>query len=466
MSLIMNDINDIIKEPPGFMSYFLHTTILHTDDKDITENDEVYIAGLVVDRDYTNESAEYLEIQLFCKPGTYMYEIYPYADNLELTLIRYGQERRGGQMTKFEQRYKAIFLLDKNIDAPQHTTGPMELMNKQPHFVITLQLVDRGALAIRNSTVQGSYSDLISEKNKDMSASSIMKSVLSTMAARIKLDNKPVLTKIDIEKAHNETPIKAITIPTGTGAMDFPMFMQEKRGGVYNSGIGSYIQFYQESPYHPAERTLFVYSLYNGDKFDDAETQIMFFVPKDGRSQMTGCSYKYVGGTLRIVTGPIDGLDSTKGAILRSEGEGFRTANAEAMLTAPMEFKEDGPRFKKADVLTEVANKPQEDGITYVPYKGISSNHFIHTSEILSRTGEYVVLMVNNLEPNLIYPGAGCRITYELGNGMIGELNGVIHRLTSRFEYPAYNPVSEGNTTRHALGNKTALTVYVTGAKK
>lgn len=461
----MNDINDIAKQPPGFKPYFYHSTILHTEDADLNENQEVFISGVIIDRDYTGEHGEYIEISLYCKPGTFIYNIYPYADNLELTLIRLSQERSGGQLVKFEQRFKAVYLLDKNINLPTNATGPMDLMNKQPPLILTLQLVDRGAWALRNTVVQGAYSDLFSDKNKDMSASSIMKSVMSTAASRIKIDNKPILDRIDIEKAHNETPIKAITIPTGTELFKLPQFIQEKRGGVYNSGIGCYVQFYSATPYNPAERVLFVYSLYDGSKFDESDNQIMFFVPSTGKMQLSECSYKNHGGILKVVTGQVDGLESTKGAVFRSEGEGFRTARADAMMSAPLEFKEDGPRFKKTQVLTEVASKQQEDGITYAPYKGISNNHFVNTSEILSRSGEYMILMVTNLDPNMIYPGAACRIMYELGNGLIGELNGVIHKLTSRFEYFNFNPLDEAKTTRHALINKTAITVYVTGPK-
>lgn len=466
MSGLAMDINDIVVSEPNYDSQFQFITILHTEVGDLNENDEVFISSMMIDRNYKEDGSDYMEIDLFVKPGTYIYDIYPFADNLEITVIRLKQHRNGNTVITSEDRFKAVFLLEKNMSLPNTKYLPKTILNNQPYLVLTLQLVDRGALAIRNSAVQGSYSDLISEKNKDMTTSSILKSALSVMAAKIELDNQPVISRIDIEEAQNKDPIKAITIPTGTRALDLANFIQEKRGGLYTAGVNTYIQKYSTSLYSPPERVLFVYSLYDGDKFDRVDNKIMFFIPEDNKMQLGEKSYLYRGNLLKILTTSSKGFTSTKGAVLRNKGEGFRTADANKMMDEPLDFTEEGPKFKKTQVLTEVANKEQKDGITYVPYKGISGNHFINTSEILSRSGEYINLTTNNLDPDYLYPGAACKLLFDLGNGMIGELNGVIHASTFRFEYGHFNPVGEATTTRHSLLSKAVITVYITSTQE
>lgn len=466
MSGLAMDINDIVVSEPNYDSQFQFITILHTEVGDLNENDEVFISSMMIDRNYKEDGSDYMEIDLFVKPGTYIYDIYPFADNLEITVIRLKQHRNGNTVITSEDRFKAVFLLEKNMNLPNTKYLPKTILNNQPYLVLTLQLVDRGALAIRNSAVQGSYSDLISEKNKDMTASSILKSALSVMAAKIELDNQPVISRIDIEETQNKDPIKAITIPTGTRALDLANFIQEKRGGLYTAGVNTYIQKYSTNLYSPPERVLFVYSLYDGEKFDRADNKIMFFIPEDNKMQLGEKSYLYRGNLLKILTTSSKGFTSTKGAVLRNKGEGFRTADANKMMDEPLDFTEEGPKFKKTQILTEVANKEQKDGITYVPYKGISGNHFVNTSEILSRSGEYINLTTNNLDPDYLYPGAACKLLFDLGNGMIGELNGVIHASTFRFEYGHFNPVGEATTTRHSLLSKAVITVYITNTQE
>lgn len=466
MSGLSMDINDIIVSEPNYSSLFQFITILHTEKGDLNENDEIYISSMLIDRDYKKDGSDYIEIDLFIKPGTYIYDVYPYADNLEITVMRLKQHRQGDQVTMSEQRYKAVFLLEKNINLPNSSFLPKVVLNDQPYLVVTFQLVDRGALAIRNSTVQGSYSDLISEKNKDMTASSILKSALSVMASKIELDNRPIISRIDIEEAQNKEPIKAITIPTGTKALEVANFIQENRGGMYTAGVNTYIQFYSPDLYSPPERVLFVYSLYDGTKFNRVDNKIMFFVPEDNKMQLGEKSYLYRNKMLKILTTSSKGFTSTKGAVLRNKGEGFRTADANMMMDKPLDFTEEGPKFKKSQILTEVTSKEQSDGINYVPYKGISGNHFVNTSEVLSRSGEYLNLTTNNLDPDFIYPGAACKLLFDLGNGMIGELDGVIHASTFRFEYGHLNPVAEATSTRHSLISKAVITVYITSTQE
>lgn len=462
-SPIGRDLNDIVQKDYYYKPYFLHSTILHTTEKDLNENDGLIIENLIIHRDYIEGTGDYIEITLFCKLGTYIYDIYPYAEDLELSLTRYKQTRGGDglETLSFTCRYKALFLLDKNIDIPTNSLVPRETLDRQGYVSLKFQLVDYPVYALRNTTVQGSYSDRLSE-GQDMSYKTLVKSILNGAIDTMAIDSRKPIDKINIEEPDNQEKIGTIVIPTGTPLFDLPTFIHEKGGGIYTGGIGTYVQHYSRKVGGDVDRVLFVYSLFRANKFAKEDNKVMFFVSPDKSWNIVDSTYKYRYNVLKVMTFPVEGMSSTKETVYRDEGEGFRTADADAVIDAPLEFTEDGPKYRFRDWLTEISDKEQPDGLNNVPYKGISNNHFVNASDILSRKGEYIILQAENVDPDYYYPGAPCQITMQLGNAMIRELYGIIHKVTVKFEYSEFNMNAELNRLRHGLTAMTYFTVYIT----
>lgn len=458
------DLNDIIKKPPGYSSGFLFSTILHTEEKDLNESEGVMIAALREEEDYIQHTTTYVQITLMVKLGTYVYDIFPFAHDLELSLSKVRQNRFGNGLdaTEFTVRYKAVYLPQENSKIPTNIALPRETLDKQGYITIDLQLVDIGTLALRNDYSQGHYSNLISEANQNMNYDSLMKSILNTAINDIEIDSKKPVDKINIEEPDNESPIEAVTIPTGTLTLDVPLYFQEKLGGVYTGGIGTFIKYYATNQEGDPEKTLFVYSLYNQHKFREEDNKIMFFASPDQNWNITDVTYTYKGNLLKIMTFPTNGPMSNKEVILRNEGEGFRTGAAGSIIDNPLEFTDEGPKFRKTNFLTELTNKPNEDGINNIPYMGISNNHFINSTEILSRSGEYIVLRADHVDSNYYTPGAGVMLIYQPGPNIVNECYGNLHKVTTIYEYVNLSLNEEINKLRHYLTATSFFTIFLT----
>ena len=459
------ELNEIVQRPNGFKPYFLTTAILHTDVADLNENEGVIVGPYRVERDYVNDGADYIELTLLVKLSTFVYDVYPNSGNLELTLTRLKQSRsrsgNGYETSKSEERYKAFYLVDKNAGLPINVTGERDMLDRQGYVTVSLQLVDLSSMSLRTSNVQGHYSNIISE-NKDMTYSSLLKSILSNCTKATTILTKPIVNKIEIEEADNKDPINAITIPTGTTPMLLAEYFQEKCGGLYTGGVGTYLQKYSQDIDSPIEKVLFVYSLFSRGKWDDAKNKIMFYVSPEKAWNTVDHTYTIRSNILKALTHPINGLISDKGTAQRSQGEGFRTAMADAVMDVPVLFTDEGPKFQKTTFLTEVSDKDQTDGINFAPYKGISNNHFKNASDINARSGEYVAIQVDNLDPDYIYPGAPCSITLDVGGMAVREVFGVIHKAVFAFEYGSFDFNAEINKQYHPLINSTFITVYLT----
>ena len=110
-----------------------------------------------------------------------------------------------------------------------------------------------------------------------------------------------------------------------------------------------------------------------------------------------------------------------------SEGSGFRMSNANSYMKKPVEITEEGPKFTRNRLNTEIVFKERADNLNFAPNESVSSNQFALASKILRNNGSYLTLECSNLDFDFIYPGAACKILYEEEN-KVKELYGVIHK--------------------------------------
>lgn len=464
-SVLSQDVADITSKPKNsYTSGFLSEIKLHTVEKDLDYRDGVACTDIRIYRDYTENVSDYIEITLTCLLGTYVYDIYPFLDNIELTLYLTRQEQINNKPVRINERFKAVYLLEKNANIPTISRQTREDLNQNLPIAITLQLIDRSAETTRIKTVQGSFDAVINPKNKDMSAGAFLKSLISEHTGKILIDNKACVDKVDIEPVDNKEKLKSITIPSNTRLVELPEYIQTKSSGVYNAGIGNYIQRFGSSKGESA-KVFFVYSLYNPEKYHKSEHKIIFYAPPTSNDSLADCTYKYSDKVLRVVTQALTKISDTKDSLVMSTGGGYRAANAKSFTKKPVEMTPSGPKFKKTGLVTEIVHKERPDGLNFAPGKGVSSNHFALNSAILAKSGQYVKLRVTNLDMDFIFPGAPCKIVYEGKNRVAEELYGVLHRAVIILSQPAMNLTHVFTSSSITLNSQIDLDVFVTTEK-
>lgn len=461
-SLIFQDIADIIELPSDpYSSEFVSEVKLHTVDKDLDNRDGVSVAGIHVYRDYLERMSDYIEIQVTCLLGTYVYDIYPYLHNIELTLYTFRQEKPGGQEIMVAERYKAVYLLERNMSTPVVTQAPRENLNQELPISLTLQLIDRSSETLRIKTLQGSFDKRINPTNTDMTTGVFLKSLLSSHVDKILIENRPAIDRLEIEPPHNAEELKAITIPTGTRLVDLADFIQNKSGGLYTSGVASYIQRFAPK-IDEWYKTLYVYSLYDASKYHSAEYKIIFYSPPTSSFSMTDHTYLYKDKVLKVLVNSTNKLHDTKESLMMSSGSGFRHSNANSMMKKPVVLTPDGPEFKKSGFSTEVIHREREDNLNYAPVNNLSANHFAASSDVMSKVGKYIRLSANNVDLDFFYPGASCKVVYENNDGGIEELFGVIHRIKATYQHPSLNLSTMFKIARVRLNTSAEFEIYVT----
>lgn len=452
------DIKDIIanhSEP--YSSTFSMEAKLHTVDKDLSSLDHITVVEMSILRDYVLNMSDYTEITLLVPIGTFVYDIYPYLDNIEVTLIVNKQLSKDGKVQRVMERYKAVYLLDKNKNKPTMSSASKEDLNQELPTTLTLQLLDRAVEVLRIKTTQGSFDHRVSS-NKNLTVENFIRSVVSEEANKILIENKPILNHIDIEPVDNKEPLSGLVVPSNTRVVDLTDFLQVKGKGVYTGGIGSYIQNFGIDP-HQTSKGYYAYSLYKPSKYVKAKNKIIIYSPLTSNLSMTDITYKYEEGLLKIVSHAIPNIDDLKESNLMSTGVGYRMANAASFMKKPVVLTEDGPVFDRARQNTEIISKDRSDGVNYAPNKGISSNHFVHTSEILEKSGSYITVEISNLDHDFIYPAASVKIVYNGKNNKVEELYGVIHKVAIKYSTPNLDVVS--NISKGAVGLGSFVVLYI-----
>lgn len=459
-SMLYPDISDILKNPiENYNPIFSFESKLHTVDKDLDYTDGVSLVDVYILRNYIENISDYIEIKVSIPIGTFLYDIYDNLDNIEFTMITSKQMYKNNEPITVIERYKAIYLLEKNLAIPNTISQTKDDLNNQMPLIITFQLLDRSVEPLRIKTTQGNF-DMSINNNKDMSISTFIKSIISEQSNKILIENKPILNGINIEKPDNNDKLKAITLSSGTRVIEIPEILQEQNIGVYNGGIGCYVQNFGIDNY-TFIKNIFIYSLYNANKYIDSEFKLIIFSPISSSYSTGNNTYKYKDKILKVLPYGITKINDNKEISVMSSGSGFRTSNANSYMRKPVDITPDGPRFKRNNLNSEIVFKHRKDGLNFAPNKSVSGNQFKLTADLLRKNGSYITVEISNMDHDFIYPAAKCKILYENKEKIITEIFGVVHLAIITYSNPKINLAINRNSKTISLTTHASLQIFI-----
>lgn len=394
-------------------------------------------------RDYLTKVAESGKIIFRMGLGDYSRKLYPYRNNLELTIKKtpVGDVSGGGtKSTKSSvTRYKAIFNPKNNpqVGGTELENQNTETLNSSDVLDVHLEFVDRCMEPLRIKTTGGAFSG---KKILDL-----LRGVLGAESEKVLVDGKPAVQAIEVVKPDRVELVNNLIVPQGKVKVpNFPTFMQEFGGGVYNRGIGTFFQNFN------GKRTLFVYPTYDTERFDEKGIKaIIYGIPQEKLPQLDN-SFMVEGELLKIIVTAQRKYTDNAELGLMNGGSGFRMADANAFMKKPIEITKDGPRAARGRLNHEVVVKQRDDGLNYAPFEkiGSSANPYAARSAVLARTMAQVDVVWENADPSLIFPGMPCKYVY-LSQGKPVSLKGTIlfvHELSARVE--KYNASAFRTTVR------------------
>ena len=409
------DIRDVMysKAKP---TRFEYRGMLHTEKEDLPV---LKIESIDFIRDYVNNIGDVVHMTFRMPLGEYILRLYPYRTNLEFTIKKILLTDFNG--TKIDEsrivttRYKAVFLVEENqiLTGSEYEHLDLATLNNMDIITVKLQLLDRSLEVIRIRQAHGAF--------KNVTQRSLIHNLVAGESLKVQVDGRAAIDGINIIDPDNSKPRPWVVIPSSTLITTIPSLLQEKMGGVYNSGIGSYLQKYYK------KNLWFVYPTWNTKRFENTkDNRVIFYALPEGRYTTLDRTYQVEPSILKVlITGQRKYNDSADIDYINT-GSGFRMQDARALMKKPVLVKEDGPYAQRSNLNTEVIAEHRKDGLNYAPRtSGPSSNPFKEYSYINAKNIARIDVVWENADIDLLYPGMPCKYIF-LDDGKAVELKGTV----------------------------------------
>lgn len=411
---IWNDIKPIIFNDNPILTFNLKGQ-LHTEKEDISV---LRIKSLDTIRDYVNSISDRMHIEFLMPLGDYIRRLYPYRAHLEFSIKRTTMVKDTSDSPDIKssiERYKAVFLTKDNPGASGYELDVFDssALDNAQLVTVKLQLLNRSLEPLRIKTVSKIFRNVTQEQ--------VIHSLLGGESLRILVDGRPAIDGIDIVKPDNKQLNKHVVVPSGTTIATVPTYLQEEMLGVYNGGIGTYLQTYKD------KKLWFVYPLYNYRRFDTAKTKVVFYLIPKTKYPNVEKTFIQVGSVIKILINNDVKYTDSADVDYMNNGVGFKNAHASSFMSKPVKITDKGPVLSRTNINNEVIGKDRKDGLNYAKLSDnpITDNPFIEYSKINSRNVSRVSIEWEHADISLIYPGMPCKFTY-YGNSKINELTGII----------------------------------------
>lgn len=396
---------------------FAYSAKIHTDKDDV----EVYkILNLDIERNYHDNIGDNIILECVIPFGKYLKTIYPKRHNLECTITKQQLLEAGIAASNLSgneiERFKMVLIPGHNPEpsGSEYNGVDEHTLNHTKIATLKAQLLNRSIEPLRIKTTGGIFKNV---KQKD-----ILESILLGESKNILIDGKPSIDGVDVVEPNNNEKVKHVVIPHGTHVTSIPTYFQEQLNGIYNGGIGTYLQSVN------GKRIWFVYPLYDFTRFDqNVKKMIIYVVPKN-RFPMVERTYRQQGDIVYLAASNEKSYTDSGEANLMNAGGGFRMSDARSFMKKPVQITKNGPMAVRSRLNFEVAAKARKDGLNYAPLADsvISSNPFVEFSKVMRRSGGHVNLNWVNSNPSLIYPGMPCKYIFLDKNNVLVEKRGVI----------------------------------------
>ena len=232
------DIQKVFIDGPKTIRYS-YTGILHTETDDYTV---MKIVNLDIVRDYVKNVGDHVILEFVMPLGDYINVLYPQRGNLEFSIYREplnetGESTDVNKATEIE-RYKAVFLVKeiRNIKASEYDSVDQQSLNLTDVLNVKLQLLNLSLEPLRIKTVGNNY--------PGVTAKQLISGIMLGESQKVLIDGKPAVDGVEMVEPDNQELLNQVIIPDGTKLSSVPTYCQERLHGVYNSGIGTYLQAY------------------------------------------------------------------------------------------------------------------------------------------------------------------------------------------------------------------------------
>lgn len=391
------------------------------------------------------------EITLTCmiSGGTYANQIYPFQDDLDITLIakplgEVGTAPATGQAVQV-QRFQAT-LIDKGdpqIEGNQFGSLSQEALDLSNLLEVKFQLIDKSLEQIRMAGIGGVWRQATMED--------FIRGVMTKSSQDVQVDQTLKIKGVDMVTPSNQNTMEHIVIPHGMRLVDVPNYVQEKCGGIYSAGLGCYMR----------DGYWYVYPCYDTTRLNAAtKTATVILLPPNKFTNIER-TYRVAGadGLVILATGEVKFRgDSTPQQLNR--GNGVRFTDASKFMDTFAVTDKNIALAARGNINNEYLSVQRPNGLNNVQTgrNRITANPFVAASDLARRNGSVIAAVWENSNDALITPATMVNVLW-LEDDTVQSLQGVMLKSHSYTEMNQPGLLAARHVTR------TALSIFVQNPK-
>lgn len=403
------------------------------------------VTSIDLDRNYIKRVSDYVVVRCVVSLGTYLTKIFPYKDNLIMTLQKKPKGEMGSASATASSgienhRMRATILnaADHQLEGNTPFTADQVSADLTNLKAVDFQLVDLALEQTRMKTVGG-----IMRKTTPGDA---VKFFMTALTKDLKVDANNQIKGVDMVDPDNKNVRDHIVIPQHMDFTEVPGWIHEHMGGIYNGGFGHYLQ----------NGIWYVYPLYNTTRWQSTPKNLTLLnIPKN---QMPGSDRTYRvtnNQVIILLTGENKHLDDSEGRQL-NRGNGLRFAAASKIMEGFAKIANNKASVARVDNNTEFVANKRPTGLNNLPVspQRITDNNFFQMSQMARSLGTFMMCSWENSDPGLLYPGMPVRYINVVNGGVdetFGCLVGAHH----------YTKMTTPGLTGGDYTNTSALTLFL-----
>lgn len=392
--------------------------ILHTKELDFYIN---YFISLEIYQDFINNISDQYLITFKIPLGDFVKFIYPYKDNLEMTIITDDTPRR----------HKLVLYSDvANIEMYLHRT--LEDLNKLELIEIEGQCLDRVIELLRTKTDVGIY--------RDVTPMDVIQHTVLNNIKDIKIDGEKVDCKVTYTTPHNKRSYSHITIPNGTKVIDIPTYIQNTDYGVYNGDIGMYYQQIQKERIYGkgdgVESHLFVYPLTNTDSVKNDLRRLELYKLPHTLLHIIDNSFVIDDKVIKMVIDVASDSIDTGDKEYMNYGESFNVSEVNKVMNRPhTAIRGETPEINFDKYNYNIASKSRDDTISLSRTIKPTDNLYKERSMVLKSLGSMLKFTWRSADIDYLYPGMRVVYTYTDAFDNVITYNGVLQHVYNKIDH-------------------------------
>lgn len=399
---------DAINEQSTAGIYYTYDAVINTENEDVPVLKVVAVDWV---RDYLKAVVDETILEVAMPAGQFLKRVQPFKENLKITLTR--TPIGGGEDDPREplvQEFRA-YLISQQQDASlgaDPATASEDAGNITTMLTVHFQVQELVYEQIRTEMLGG--------VPKQMTPHALLLMMLYKSIENLQADEANLILGVQAVAPHNTKARSHFTLPHGTPLTELANILQVEQGGIYNAGIGCYLQ----------AGYWYVWPPYDNTRYDEVEKTASFIILPDPRFKGTEKTWRQVDERhfVAVITGGVSKQDPSEGQLL-NDGNAVRFADNDKAMEGFVKIENNKAVAQRTFNNNEYVGVKRRTETNMSRVQMSPTNPFQEASKLAARSMAYLTLNWENSNPDLIIPDLQCEVGFTV-DGEPKYINGIV----------------------------------------